>query len=388
MQSGSDVTIIDYESGLGVWGDDAPAVLARLSHSDAVRHGETVFVSKSSDVERVLRSSRDYASGPDAGFLGSEEGLIPLQVDPPEHVRYRRILDPLFAPRRMAKLAQGIEELAEECMDAFVSRGHCNFSEEFAVPFPAGTFLDLMGLPRSGLPEFLVMKDAIIRPQGSTPEEMALIRAQAGQDIHAMFESVLEGQGAADGSDVASALRAREREGALTRAESLNICHLLLLAGLDTVTGALQTTFALLARRADLRAALAGGPVADSAVEELLRWSVTSPMQNRVVRCHDELTGVEVRPGDRVSVVNGTLNFDPEQVVDPLQVDLGRERNRHASFGIGVHRCLGSHLARLEMRLALQVWHRRLPDYRVAEGCPIVYSPGLREVRDLALAWD
>ena len=179
-----------------------------------------------------------------------------------------------------------------------------------------------------------------------------------------------------------------ETAGRLSRPESLNICHLLLLAGLDTVTGTLEVAFALLARRPDLQAELAGDPgLVPSAVEELLRWVVTSPTQLRVATRDTSWEGCPIHRGDRVAVVLATENFDEERFPDPTTVDLRRQPNSHVAFSEGVHRCLGSHLARLELRVALRQWHRRIPEYRIADGFEIEYTPALRGVPHLQLAF-
>jgi cytochrome P450 len=385
----SETTRISDDLQMAVWGDDAPGVWAQMSHEPARRCQNVVLVSATEDVRRVLAEHRTFSSGPEASFIGSDTGLIPLQVDPPEHVRYRRMLDPLFAPKRMAALEQDVRTLAKHCIDSFAQLGYCNFSEEFAVPLPAGTFLHLLGLPITGLTHLLDLKDRIIRPRGDTIEEMTAIRSAAGNEIAALFDSALDVRRVEPTDDILNFLTEAEQACQLSREESINICHLLLIAGLDTVTGALETSFALLARRPDLQAALSSRPdILPTAVEELLRWSVTSPMQNRVATATAEVEGCSIQAGDLIHVVNGTINFDAHQIEDPLTVNLDRPNNPHASFGLGVHRCLGSHLARMEMRVALEVWHSIIPQYDLEKDCQVRYSPVLREIPDLRLTFD
>ncbi len=347
-------------------------------------------MSATEDVRRVLAEHRTFSSGPEASFIGSDTGLIPLQVDPPEHVRYRRMIDPLFAPKRMAALEQDVRTLAKHCIDTFAQRGYCNFSEEFAVPLPAGTFLHLLGLPITGLTHLLDLKDRIIRPRGETIEEMTAIRSAAGNEIAALFDSALDVRRVEPTDDILNFLADAEQAGQLSREESINICHLLLIAGLDTVTGALETSFALLARRPDLQVALSSRPdILQTAVEELLRWSVTSPMQNRVATATAEVEGCSIQAGDLIHVINGTINFDAHQIEDPLTVNLDRPNNPHASFGLGVHRCPGSHSPAWEMRAPfLEVWHSIIPQYHLEKDCQVRYSPVLREIPDLRLTFD
>lgn len=401
---GSSVTVLSEDFEVPVWGDDAPEVWVRLSTEPPRRHGSSVLVCSAAGARTALRDHGTFSSGVEAGFIGSETGLIPLQVDPPEHVRYRRLLDPLFAPPRVAAMEGDLTAFANLCIDDLIERATGNtgasgntgaaggterigdFGREFAVRFPAGTFLRLLGLPLSGLPEFLDLKDRIIRPEAPTANERLQIQVAAGAAIVKLFDEALSARAAEPAEDILTYLTELEASGQTTREQSLNICHLFLLAGLDTVTGALQTSFALLARRPDLQQQLVDdASIIPSAVEELLRWAVTSPMQARVATADTELDGCPIHKGDKVKVLNATDNFDPTQVTDPLTVDLARSPNRHATFGLGVHRCLGSHLARLEMRIALQEWHRRVPRYRLAEDCRVVYSPALREIRDVRL---
>ncbi|SEO59483.1 cytochrome P450 [Trujillonella endophytica] len=381
-------TLLTNQYGI-VWDDDAPQVWHDLSSQPPRRVGAEVVVTASADVDRVLHEPGVFSSGPEGSFLGSESGLIPLQIDPPEHARYRRILDPMFSPKRVAPLEPGLRALMHECIDAFAGRGRCDFGREVAVPYPVGTFLDLLGLPQSGLPEFVRLKDDIIRGGvGGTLEQSMAVRRHAGAEISALFQEALTEREGAPRDDLLTALVERERAGDLSRENSINICHQLLIAGLDTVTGTLECAFGLLARRPDLQPALADPAAVPFAVEELLRWAATSPSQTRRAVQDADVGGVHIPAGTHVSVVQGTWNFDPDKFPDPLTVDLARPANRHATFGLGRHRCLGSNLARLELRIALEVWHQRIPAYRLAEGYEPVYSPVLRGIPDLQLEFD
>jgi cytochrome P450 len=232
---------------------------------------------------------------------------------------------------------------------------------------------------------FLQLKEDIIRPVADTVEAGNKIRERAGRDISTLFFNALAERETAPRDDVLSQLVQREQAGELTREDSINICHLLLIAGLDTVTGTLECAFALLARRPDLQRQLGDPDGIERAVEELLRWIVTSPAQSRVTTADTVIEGVAVAEGTVVRIVQATINFDPDRFENPTEVDLGRVSNRHASFGIGVHRCLGSHLARLELRIALAEWHRRVPAYQLPADYEVKYTQSLRGVTDLPL---
>lgn len=378
------------ESGQVVWGDDAPEIWARMSQEPTVRLDGRVQVTSSAAVQEAMRQPELFSSRPEGMFFGATEGeaghgLIPLQVDPPEHKRYRKMLDPLFAPKRMAAMEAELTDYVNRCIDAFARLGSCDFSEELAVPFPVGTFLRLLGLPYEQVATFIQLKDDQIRPSGTTPEEMLESHVRSRNEIVRIFNEALDARKNAPGDDILSYFAELEDSGQLTRVESLNICHLLLLAGLDTVTGTLEVAFGLLARRPDLQAAFDDPDIIPTAVEELLRWVVTSPAQTRTATRDTVLDGVPIAKGDNVRIVQATPGFDPNLVEEPCAVNLRRQPNNHPAFSLGVHRCLGSHLARVEMRVTLREWHRRIPRYRLADGFQIEYTPALRGIPHLAL---
>ena len=170
----------------------------------------------------------------------------------------------------------------------------------------------------------------------------------------------------------------------------LDICFLFLLGGLDTVTSTLDCSLAHLAANPDQRAALVDDPTSvDAVVEELLRLHTPVMQVLRVVKEPAVVRGVEMKPGDTVVVMLGAADTDPEEfgsLAGSFLVD--RSSNRHLAFGGGPHRCLGSHLARLELRVALEEWHRRIPEYRLPDGVDLAYSPGIREIAELPLLFE
>jgi cytochrome P450 len=168
----------------------------------------------------------------------------------------------------------------------------------------------------------------------------------------------------------------------------LEICFLFLIAGLDTVTDSLDCFFAFLAQNPDHRRQIAQDPsVVPSAVEELLRWESPVPGVARRATADMEIAGCPVHAGDLVSLTIGSANTDERFWDDPHEVDLRREPNPHYAFGGGIHRCLGSHLARLELRVALREWHARIPEYRLEEGVTLEYTPSLRQIHHLPLVF-
>ncbi len=351
--------------------------------------GFTVVASRAA-VNAVLGDPGTFTSR-DIVQLGNVRPLIPLSVDPPEHKKYRRILDPLFAPKKMDGIEDDISSRVNHFIDAFVDRGSCHFTEELAVPFPSAVFLGLMGLPWEELDTLLRLKDGIMRPGGGglgADEEMR-IRDETGAEIYAYFDAILDQRQRHPEQDILTGFLGAEVDGEkLTREEILDICFLFLIAGLDTVTDSLTCFFAYLGRHPEHRRQIVDDPsVIPRAVEELLRWETPVAGTARLATSDSIVTGCPINAGSLVFVSIGAANVDPAEFEDSFAVRFDREVNRHLAFGGGVHRCLGSHLARRELRVALREWHRRIPEYEVRPGLELEYPPGLRMVQNLELVW-
>ena len=349
-----------------------------------------VVVSSRSAADSVLRQSTDYRAGGIVN-LGNTRPLIPLSIDPPDHRTYRKILDPLFTPKKMEAMEADITARVNRFIDAFVDRGACHFTDELAVPFPSSVFLGLMGLPWEELPTFLRLKDGILRPGGDSDdaEERMRIQNETGQEIYAYFNAILDERAGQPRDDILTELLNAEVDGdRLTREEVLDICFLFLIAGLDTVTDSLTCFYAFLAQHPTHRARMSEDPqVIPKAVEELLRWETPVTSVFRGALADGDLEGCPYKAGDIMSVSLGAANLDPAVIEDPFEVDFDRATNPHIAFGGGIHRCLGSHLARRELRVTLREWHRRIPDYELAPGIELRFPMGLRSVENLQLVW-
>jgi cytochrome P450 len=371
--------------------DPQPMYKALRETSPVFRSPQAVVLSRLADIEMALKHTELFSSNMDAVDLGNVRPLIPLQIDPPEHAKYRRILDPLFTPREMARREPEVTKLVNEMIDAFADRGQCDFHAEFAVPLPCTVFLQLLGLPLEDLEQFLTWKDGVIRPEGGpfTFEERHAATAPVAQKIYDYFERAIDDHIANPRDDVLSALIAADVEGQpLSREELLDICFLFLIAGLDTVTDSLDCFFVYLARHPEHRRQLIDQPdILPSAIEELLRWETPVPGVARVAMQDIEVAGCPISKGERVSPLLGAANTDPTEFADPEVVDFCRNPNRHRAFGGGPHRCLGSHLARMELRVALREFHRRIPDYEIPPGTELSYTGGLRSVESLPLTF-
>lgn len=354
------------------------------------RSTQAVVLSRLADIEMALKHTELFSSNMDAVDLGNVRPLIPLQIDPPDHAKYRRILDPLFTPREMARREPLVTELVNEMIDRFAPRGECDFHAEFAVPLPCTVFLQLLGLPLEDLDRFLLWKDGVIRPAGDSGfDRRHESSAGVAQQIYEYFDKAIDEHIAVPRDDVLSAMIAADVGGQpLSREELLDICFLFLIAGLDTVTDSLDCFFVYLARHPQHRRQLVERPdVLPGAVEELLRWETPVPGVARVATQDVEVGGCPISKGERVSPLLGAANTDPAEFPDPEIVDFTRSPNRHRAFGGGPHRCLGSHLARMELRVALREFHRRIPDYEIRPGTQLTYTAALRSVESLPLVF-
>ncbi len=349
--------------------------------------GTGIVLSRKVDIDEALRHPELFTSNMTAVDLKNARPLIPLQIDPPEHKKFRKLLDPIFAPRLMTAMEDEVAVLVNDLIDRFIDRGEVDFAKEFSTLFPTKVFLGLLGLPVEELPTFLAMKDGIIRPHiviGSKygAEDTKAYQKRTADSIYDYFNTVLDQREIERQDDLLSRFLDATVDGEkLTREDILDICFLFLIAGLDTVTSSLDCIFAYLAQHPDQRRQLGGGPATlPAAIEELLRWETPVMGVARVALQDTEIDGCPVHKGDGVMIMLGSVNTDEADLPDADIVRFDREVNRHVAFGGGVHRCLGSHLARLELRTAVREWHKRIPEYSVAEGHTLVYTPSIRSI--------
>lgn len=360
-----------------------------VARGDLAGHN-VVLLSRHDDVLWALRHPEVFTSAGGNLNLG-EQPLLPLEVDPPQHTAYRRILNPQFVPREIEKLAPAVRTLVNELIDGFVGQGRCDFHEAFATPLPTSIFVALMGLPPADLPQFLRWRDDTIRPdvEPGDIEGAERIRRETAHAISEYFRTVIaERRARPDDSLLSRIVHATIDGEPLTETELLGISHLLLIGGLDTVTATLDCMVAFLAEHFEHRRRLVEDPASiPAAVEELLRWLSPVMVVPRTAAQDVTLHDVEIKAGDSVTLVLGAAN-DDDGAFGPAAVDFDREPNKHVAFGGGHHLCLGAHLARMELRVALEELHRRIPDYAIEPGAEVHYSTGIRQAQHLPLVWE
>lgn len=391
--------MIAYEYANGAYDVEQPQdALDRLRlESPVVRWELGVGFFGMDDVLAAARNPAIVSCNPATGIaygMGSEEPLIPLHFDGEQHRRYRKLLDPLFAPKKMAALEPDIRKLADELIDSFASTGRAELHDQFCVPLPCTVFLALFGMPLEDMSLLNGFKDRILKNEGVTMEEHEAIGVAVGKEMSAHLRHRLE-ERKSSGSrsdDLLDAFMHFEVEGdRLTDDEVVNIMHMFTIAGLDTVTSSMSCILAWLATHPDLRRQVIAEPVRLApTIEELMRFESPVPVGGaRWAREDTEVNGVPVKAGEMVFLCWASANLDPAAFEHPMEVDTDRTQNRHIAFAAGFHRCLGSHLARNEMRVAIDQLHRRIPEYWLTDGEQISYElGGVRQAKYLPISFD
>ncbi|NVI90824.1 cytochrome P450 [Actinomadura sp. BRA 177] len=319
--------------------------------------------------EYVFKNPETFSSKRAFDTLGSPVPLVPIAFDPPDHTRYRRLLQPFFTPRAAAALEQAVRDQVRDLVDAVADKGSCDLVTDLARPMPAGVFLDLFGMPRADLDRLLAWREVIIKladlsGAGEQPPEAMQSAAELFGYVSAHVAECRAGRATGLLRDLFDA----PADEPFTDEEAVGLCFFFVLAGVDSVTNALSLMFAKLAARPELRRAIAADPsLIPPAIEEMLRVDPANAVVPRVATEDVVIAGVPIPAGASVSVAVGAANRDPAELDDPDTLDPHREYN-NLTWGSGPHRCLGIHLARTELRVVLEEWHRRIPEYELAPG--------------------
>jgi cytochrome P450 len=373
-----------YDPSLAQPADVMQARVAELAAKGPVvystAHGGHWVVTRYREIHQVLTDAETFSSYPNNLVTPADFGrFIPLELDPPEHTAYRHALQPLFSPQRMKRLGADIRAVVNELIDEFAPTGQAEFISAFAHELPARVFLALMDWPLSDAAMFTDATDAVLfgKP-GGTEEESDQARMMAAMTIAGYFHSVIAERRANPGDDATSTLIHTEVElpdgtRLLTDEELFRMFFLLLMGGLHTVQGSLAWSIVHLSNNTAQRDAIIADPsLIPKAVEEILRIEAAVIPGRRATR-DVELGGVTIAKDDQVILMLCSANRDPDYFSTPDELDVTRQPNRHLSFGSGPHRCLGSHLGRIELTVALEELHRRIPDYRLVESDPPVF---------------
>jgi cytochrome P450 len=372
-----------YDPGLATPVDVVQERVADLAAKGPVvystAYGGHWIVTHYKEIQKVLTDPETFSSFPNNLVTNDMFKLIPVESDPPEHSGIRHALLPLFSPQRMKKLSADIRGVVTELIDGFAAKGEAEFISEFAHELPARIFLALMDWPLADAPFFTEATDIILLGKpGGTEEESNQARMMAGMEMFGYFQKVLEDRRANPRDDITSLVVHSEvdlGEGArrLTDDELNRMFFLLLIAGLHTVQGSLAWSIVHLVNNPAQRDAIIADPaLIPKAVEEILRIEAAVVPGRRATR-DVELGGVKIAKDDQLILMLCSANRDGAEFGEPDDFQIGRDPNRHLSFGSGPHRCLGSHLARIELNIALEELHRRIPDYLLVESDPPIF---------------
>jgi len=294
--------------------------------------------------------------------FGSE--LPPISSDPPEHKPFKQLILPLFSPAAVESYRPFTEKLAHELIDRFIETGRADAAVDYAQQIPPRVIAHIIGIDTARADEFTEWVRGIIE-QGQTDPEARLKYRRLIRDF---FQEMIEERRDAPRDDAISKLMASEVDGEpLSDYTVIGVCFLLLVAGIDTTWSSIGSALWHFGSHAEDRARMYAEPdLFPTAIEELLRFYSPVVMARRVLE-PTAFGAAEMVPGEKVLMNFPAANRDPEVFERADEVVLDRERNRHIAFGVGIHRCAGSNLARMEMDAALRIWFERIGDFELIE---------------------
>jgi cytochrome P450 len=312
---------------------------------------------------------------------------IPEMLDAPEHTKWRQFLSPFFSPKRVSQMEVDVRARCAGLVDELAGKGKCDYVRDFSQRYPTSIFLDIMGVPMDNLEQFMRWEDEILHTPLS--EEGVQTAATAMDAVVNMFKDVIADRRKHPGNDLVSESLTWRVDGSPIQVEDLlSMCLLMFMAGLDTVTQMLAYSTWHLATHPDDRRRIVEDPaLIPSAIEEFLRYyAIVTP--GRKVLQDVKFHGCPMGRGDMVYLPLAAATRDPDEFPRPDEVLIDRQENNHIAFGAGPHRCLGSHLARRELRIAIEEWHKRIPDYTLAPGAEVAEYIGMQiGMQSLPLCW-
>lgn len=289
--------------------------------------------------------------------------LLPIESDPPAHTAYRALIAPWFTPKAIGDLELKARELTISLIEGFRSKGECEFITEFSQHLPIAIFMSLVDLPWQDRQFLMGLAERQVYQKSHEDRLDSLAQMQR------YLAGKLAERRASPGTDMLSKIAtARVDGGALTEVEQAGMATLVLIGGLDTVASMLGFVAAFLARNPDHRRQLAREPeLIPNAVEELIRRHGVAQPSRIIIKDH-EYKGIKFKAGDQIVLSTMMSGLDERLFPDPLKVDFRRKVQTHAIFGNGPHRCPGSFLARTEIKVYLQEWLKRIPDFSIKAG--------------------
>ena len=367
-----------------VWKD----LQARCPIAHSERWGGSWMATKFSDLQQLVRmvpelSSKAPAVVPLPPEMVAEAiaevkqyGITenpPITVDPPDHKPYKQLILPFFTPTAVDGYRVFTEQLCHALIDRFIATGEADAAEDYAQQIPPRVIARMLGIDDGRADEFTAWTRGFLELGQTNPE----VRAENRRLIREFFAELVDERRAAPGDDMISKLiDAEVKSEPLQDHTIIGICLLLLVAGIDTTWSSIGSALWHFAGHPEDRRRLAGEPALfPTAIEEMLRF-YSPVMMARKVTAPVEIGDASFCPGDKVILNFPAANHDPEIFERPDEVVLDRQRNRHIAFGLGIHRCAGSNLARMEMDVALKVWFERLPEFELSRPDDVTWAGG------------
>ena len=307
---------------------------------------------------------------------GSPVPVLPSACDPPEHTRYRKILQPYFSPHTLRTSQPMLERHAAEMIAALAGRNECEVMADFARLYPYQVFMDLYGLPLEDRDNVIGWKDAMVDGKSD------------GHELLEYFTDAIQERRQNPGSDLLS--QVMTGPGDLSDLELLGMTQLLIVSGLDTVAAAIGFSLFELARRPQLRRELRDKPEQIRVfIEEIVRLEPSAPAAARVTTGFANVGGMTLPPGTRVVLCMAAINRDGSDPTSTDDLVMDGKMHRHWGFGGGPHRCLGSHLARIELTVIVDEWLKQIPDFQLLQGyIPEIKFPSKSfALKSLPLSW-
>lgn len=384
------VVDFDYRKPAGMEGGDVYAAYSRLHEGPdipwSVRNGGHWIVTRAEDI-KWAQATHELCSHAQMSIpKGQMPSMPPITKDPPDHSRYRAVLNPYFAKGRIERDYEAkVREVITGLIEGLRPRGECEFVSEFSVVAPLMIFWDLVDLPYDEREQFLTW-GRHAAGYGTDEERVAAFGA-----VQNYLGQLLDRRLDDPGEDVFTGIsRWRDNPRFKDRSEIVGMAELVFFGGQDTVASQMGFAMQRLAERPELQQRLKDDPeIIPAAVEEMLRRHGLSST-GRLIRQDVTRKGAAMKAGDMVMVMIPLSGIDPKAYPDPFTVDFDRVGAAHHSLGNGPHKCVGQHLARMEMRVMLEEWSRRMPIVCIDPGKPAPAShPGpVLGMDHLHLTWE
>jgi hypothetical protein len=344
-----------------------------IGRSDA--HGGMWVVTGYPETVSVLRTPEVFSSFPATlPSFPQDTRMMPVEMDPPDHQRYRAPMAEPFSPKRALAYEEPLRRIVNDLIDRFITDGECDAFAAIAVPLPALLATIFLGVPIEDGGKLQAWIHTLVHETATRPEAAA----ESVQNIYGYFGQLLAERAGSEGDDLISVLLRAEVNGEpLPQDKLLGFSLFLLLASIDTSQKVIGSMFWHLANDPELRGKLAAdSALLPGAVEEFLRYYAPVIDARRVTK-DTEIGGVEMKQGDRVLLLLGAASRDERVFDHAAEFDLDRPNNgKHLAFGDYIHKCLGIHIARVELRVLLEEFLRRIPEFEPRPGASPLWSNG------------